>query len=317
MGEGRSAEGAFGGNPAETVGSVIAAPETSVGAVPTQVTPAPPAAAPPSFDTFVPADMRDKPWAKDLLATQNPWETIVKNYANAQEYLGKKEVFTPPDPTTATPEQIKDFHKALGVPETVDKYTYTPPDVKELPELVQQAWQKNLDPAFTKAVQEKAYELGITQKQFDGLASIVDAAALSNIQAIVKSTQDFEANRKSVLTSIYGDQTDYVERIARETALKVLPENVRNTKDLNIALHAAMKFIHENNYKNDSIANPASSAATAQDPANLQAAIFAERSEVDANTKKRIYDDPFHPGYQAKHMRVDAMYKELAKAKIQ
>lgn len=319
MGEGRADGGADPGAANAASGAPVTAPAGGFEAPPAYTytiptTPSTPAPAAPSLFDSAPVEFKDKPWFQDLAKTENPQEAIWKQLAGAQELLGRKSTGIEKPGPDATPEQVKEFHKALGVPEAVDKYTYTPPDLTKLPEPLQKAWEANLNPEFTKGMQAKAFELGITQSQFDGLAAAFDATQLANIEANLKSAENFGAEQRKKFETAYGNRAPEVERIAKETAQKVIPKNIAETGDLNIALHEAMMYIYEHNFKNGSIANTAQSTAAPQDPANMQAAIMAERARVNPATGKAIYSNPFDPGYQAMQMRVDEMYKQLSKA---
>lgn len=320
MGEGRGDGGADSGAQGQAGADIggFQTPPAYVGSIPTMTPPpqAAPAAAPPAnFFETAPAELKDKPWFQDLAKTENPQEALWKQLAGAQELLGRKSTGIEKPGPDATPEQIKEFHKALGVPEAVDQYKYTPPDVTKMPEPLKLAWEANLNPEFTKGMQAKAFELGITQAQFDGLAAAFDATQLSNLEANLKSAENFGAEQRKKFVAVYGNDADNVERIAKETAAKVIPANIAATGDLNIALHEAMRYIYEHNFKNGSIANTAQSTSTASDPVNLQAEIMAQRAIINPATGKTIYGNPFDPGYQAMQMRVDEMYKRLSAAK--
>lgn len=80
-------------------------------------------------DAFVPDDFKNRPCFK---AVGNDLKSIMAHIGNqdiAISRQGKGIMIPPPD---ATPTEIKMFHKALGVPDSPDKYEFTPP--KELAE---------------------------------------------------------------------------------------------------------------------------------------------------------------------------------------
>lgn len=80
----------------------------------------------------VPAEYADTPWAKNLLGAEDPTAALWKNYANLQPLLGKKYVAGPPE--GATPEQVKEYREAAGVPVEATGYEF-PTEIKyEKPE---------------------------------------------------------------------------------------------------------------------------------------------------------------------------------------
>lgn len=60
------------------------------------------------------------------LAQVKSVEDLAKGYGNAQRLIGKKGIFLPTE--KSTPEEVADFRKAVGVPETPDGY-HIKPDV--------------------------------------------------------------------------------------------------------------------------------------------------------------------------------------------
>jgi hypothetical protein len=85
---------------------------------------------------------------------------LAKGYLEAEKLIGKKGVILPGE--NATPEEMKQFHAALGVPETFDGYELKAPD--GLPEGV---WNDDAAKGFAA----KAHELGLTPKQVQGIAT--------------------------------------------------------------------------------------------------------------------------------------------------
>lgn len=272
------------------------------------------AGTPPDFMSFVPEAYREEPVIKDISRSEKPFENLFEQFKHAHSQIGKTTTGLQVPGEGATPEQVKAFHKALGVPDTIDGYEVPAFDISKEPEELQ-ALLKNDEQseAYVKAMKELALAEGVPPTAFKKFAEASDKMRVEQAKAMFETARQMQEQKaqqqQEDFKKLYADQSDYVQKIAKETIAKVLPKEVLDTKDPDIALFAAMKFIHEKVYKNDP---PAIGGMGTSGNASGEAAI---QSEIDALAKDKAYTDRMNPGYDATQVKMQNLYKQLAEAK--
>jgi hypothetical protein len=131
----------------------IATPEATPEPAPT---PEPTSTPPASWREGLDVDLRENP----SLTKFEDVGSLAKSYVEVQSLVGKKGIIPPGE--NATPEQINEFHAALGRPENVEGYDL---DSFEVPETLADVWNMN----GVNEVAEEAFKLGVTKEQFNGL----------------------------------------------------------------------------------------------------------------------------------------------------
>lgn len=233
----------------------------------------------PSFLDIVPAEHKDKPWVQDFAKKEDPYAEFFKEHENQRSLIGKKSTGVEIPGEGATDETIKAFHKALGVPDSPDGYSYTPPDVSKEPEAIQAYLNKQAeDKTLLQAMTKVAHAEGLTPKQFDAMAKAFDELTLANVRSEFEATQKYVDGQRDKFNKIYGDQAAAIEKAARAVSDKVIPKEVVETGDAEIALVAALKFIHENIFKNDRV-DIANAGAPSMDAKSLETEIFKLRAD--------------------------------------
>ena len=173
------------------------------------------------FDSFVPEAYKQKTWVQNIAKSSDPRIEFFKQWEHRESLIGKQQAINIPG-DDATPEQVKEFHKLLGVPDDVAEYKYeglkyedTNPD-KPLAE----ALMNSRPGDFVSSIAAEAQKLGITPKQFAALAQAYDTkyieankTALSKYQEMQRSV-DLDLEKQ--LDSIYGTRKAQV--VARVTA---------------------------------------------------------------------------------------------------
>ena len=267
---------------------------------------APAAAGTPDFMSFVPDAYKETPWVKEYAGTDKPFENLFNGYVNARELIGRKSEGLQVPTAESTPEQIAAWNKAVGVPEKFDGYQYTPPDVTKEPEQVQTVIKGITNDAFLNKMREAAHKAGLSDKQFAALAGQYDAHTVEQVKGIVAANETARANyvaeQNTKVKAIYGDKADSAHATAKEVALKVLPEAVRNTKDPEICLLAALNYIHEQDFKGDSVMRPGANAANAV--GDVRAEIMKQRSYLSG-----LKNGFQNPEYNDAKTKLDALYK--------
>lgn len=151
------------------------------------------------FRSLLPEDIRSaatfEPFAK-VTNHKEFVEQMARSYHSAQGLIGKKGLQVPGD--NATPEQIAEFHKALGVPEKPEDYKFNLPEGYKADEVRIGEWRKQFK------------ELGIPAKQADKLVGAYlkeeQAALAAREQQLAawenESKQAFGANLPKVLNEV-------------------------------------------------------------------------------------------------------------------
>ncbi|MDE2099359.1 MAG: hypothetical protein KGL39_19050 [Patescibacteria group bacterium] len=254
---------------------------------------------------MVPAEYKELPWIQDIAKTQDPHGEFFKWAANAQSLIGKQSQGIKVPGEGASPEEVKAFNAAFGVPEDAKAYKFDSIDVSKEPENVKAfLTEAAKDTAFQEAMRTAAHAAGMNNKQFAAMANSFEQWQLAQVKANFAAQEQSAAQQMEAFKGLYGEQADAVKRIATETASKVLPENIRKTGDAEINLIAALNFIHEKLYKNDTLGSGGNQGSPAMSKAELQNQIFKERAKPE-------FKDPWHPNYKAHQEHVNKLYEQL------
>lgn len=144
---------------------------------------------PKAADTFkVPDTYAKEEWAKNIKGV----EDLFNQFANSQKLLGKKGVIVPGE--KATPQEIAEFHKALGVPEKEEEYKF------QMPEGV--AADENED----KTLRTLMKKHGISKKAAEGLVADYRASIFEGTKAEKEKAAALDAEFDRYLDNIYGPE---------------------------------------------------------------------------------------------------------------
>lgn len=259
----------------------------------------------PDFMSVVPESYREKQWVKDTAKSEKPYEALFSQFENAQKTLGEKSKALEIPGADAPPEKIKEFHKALGVPDKPEGYEYSAPDISTEPESVKKILEERAkDQTILNSMKQKALEAGVTPAQFKALAAQFDGLTVAQVRAEVegqaKALEAAKAQRSANLSQLYGDKAELYIKQADETLLKAIPETVRKLNDPGLALIEALRIINDKVYKSDTVG-----ASNQGVPELTQPQIRARILEL---TSKKEYTDKFSPGHKALKQQVDALY---------
>lgn len=199
------------------------------------------------FASFIPEEYKAKEFVVNALKSENPAETLFKMYDNAQSMIGKSAGLIPPS-ETSTPEQIAQWNKAIGVPETVDGYKYESPKWAEADQELGKFLENSRPPEFLTKVKEIFREAGIPADKFGKIAQGYDQLWLeANREEMVKAelankalNEDFDA----VTARLFGDRKDQVLKVGHEYIQKHVPAEMRpilmNADNNTLAMFAAL-----------------------------------------------------------------------------
>lgn len=149
----------------------------------------------------LPEDLRAEP----SLATFKDVGSLAKSFVHAQRMRNDKGLILPAD--DALPEEWDGFYKALGRPETPDKYEFS--EVK-LPE------GQTVDADMEKDFREQAYKTGLTAKQAAALRDWYFGTASKKLESFEAQVKEGREQAENVLRKDWGGKFD--ENLARAKA---------------------------------------------------------------------------------------------------
>lgn len=137
-------------------------------------------------------------------------EALAKSYDVAQRALGRKAQAVVPPNEKSTPEEIAEYRKALGVPDSPEGYKLKP---EQLPEGV--TWDENV----AKRAAELAHKHNIPAAAMSELMKFdMERAALMNQAAASMIEQQLESGREE-LQRVWGDKMPEKIELARRAAV--------------------------------------------------------------------------------------------------
>ena len=139
-------------------------------------------------------------------------EALAKSYEVAQRALGRKAQAVVPPNEKSTPEEVAEYRKAIGVPDSPEGYNLKP---DQIPEGV--TW----DDATAKKAAELAHKHNVPASAMqEFLRFDMERAAMMNQAAATMIDAQLEAGRAE-LQKVYGDKFGEKIELARRAALTV------------------------------------------------------------------------------------------------
>jgi hypothetical protein len=169
---------------------------------------------PPASVTDAPApEVTEKPeWLEAKFWTDKGpnVEALAKSYDVAQRALGRKAQAVVPPTEKSTPEEVAEYRKAIGVPESPEGYNLKP---EQLPEGV--TWDDNV----AKRAAELAHKHNIPASAMSELMKFdMERAALMNQAAAQMIETQLETGRAE-LQKVWGDKMPEKIELARRAAV--------------------------------------------------------------------------------------------------
>lgn len=170
------------------------------------------------FIASLPDEYKNETFIKEIANKEKPVAELAKMYKNASQKLGQKPTPTAPG-DDATPEQKKEWAKALGVPDSIEGYKFEPRQWKEEDKETGDWMEKNRNPELTKAVQEAAIKNNVPVKALDGIVNAFEQTVLKlSKENVAKQQAEFDKydnEFKNKMTTKFGASTDSVKEIGR------------------------------------------------------------------------------------------------------
>jgi hypothetical protein len=159
------------------------------------------------------AQVTDKPeWLPAKFWTDNGpnVEAILKSYQGMEQLVGRKAQAVLPPTEKSTPEEVAEYRKAIGVPESPEGYNLKP---EQLPEGI--TWDDNV----AKKAAELAHKHNVPAAAMQEFMKFdMERAALMNQAAAGMIEAQLEAGR-SELQKVWGDKMPEKIELARRAAV--------------------------------------------------------------------------------------------------
>lgn len=263
-----------------------------------------------AFESSIPQDF-NRDWLGEFKDAENPISALLSKYDSALESSRNSGSITPPQEGSSDAD-IRAYHTAIGVPENIDGYEYTPPDISSEPEAVQNILKQATSEEARKAVTEAAFKAGVPK---DGLNKVFEAfdkfqieQAKVAVEAEAKAMKERQEAFDKALDSMFPrGQRDASVTAAKATMQKVVPAEVLAHKDPELTAYYLLDYIQKNVFKEGRV-NTSPSAGLSRGPDEIHSEIKALRS----NPKFKESHTRDGAELQAK---VQELYREMAAAK--
>jgi hypothetical protein len=199
----------------------------------------------PSSEPSAPAASAEKPeWLPDNFwrEGQADYQALAKSYRGMQEILGRKSQSVLVPNEKSKPEEIAEFRKALGVPESPDDYLKSlKPEA--LPEGVQ------FDEAMAKQAAQLAHKHNIPPAAMKELAALqigqVQAMAQASEQMVIQQLQAGKEQLQSEYGDKFGEKLDLAKRAAITAGIDPTARGFADPAMVKLAVWAAEQIAED------------------------------------------------------------------------
>jgi hypothetical protein len=273
----------------------VTAPTSPASLIPP--TPAPGTTPPPSSNKFLEQFPEDLRGDASLAKFENVAD-LGKSYINLQKQVGGRIKIPGED---AKPEEWKEFHSKLGVPDSPEKYGLKAP---ELPEAAAKIIQ-TMTPVYSKV----AHDLGLTPKQAQGLMDWFGADAKANIegqaQAQAKAIETNTATLKTEWGSEYDKNLSITQRAFKRLTDDFKDPIAKLIKDNGLESDpSVLKFFHKLANELDEDKNIGGGGGNEQATGDALAEIAKVR-----NDKSHPFHDPNKSGHKEAVAQMNKWYE--------
>ncbi len=293
--EGAAAAAAAAAAPA--VEPVVTAPTSASTTIPAS----PAAAAKPdetkySFFETVPADLKEKPYMKDV----TNFDQLYKKWDGAQELIGKRPGGIPGDDAPA--EEKEAFARSWGRPEKAEGYES--PKI-ELPEGVKK------DPELEKFAKEIFFEAGLNQNQVNIIQGKYEAKILEMAGAAAADPAMSDEAFDTMTADLFKDRKETVLANGKLLLTENLPESLKGHIDkldnnALVVLSAVLDGVREKYIAEDVMPREGDVTGGAEsiDELRAQARVLMAKPEFTSKSDK---------GHAVVKAEVDGIYERIAR----
>lgn len=177
----------------------------------------------------VPEEYKEKPWVRELLKNSDPNKELFKQYDHTLKMIGSRGPTVPGE--NATPQQIADYRKAIGIPDTPANYDIPATQWEEAEKPLGELIDKSRVPEILDAVKQSAYRNNIPPQALANLVSDFEKATLKyqaqEAQAALEKQKELDADFVQLGIKYFGDRYTEVLPNASDVLKKYVPENLR------------------------------------------------------------------------------------------
>lgn len=277
-----------------------------------------PSGAPPiDFMTIVPQEYKETEWVKNTAKSDNPVLELFKQRENLEKMLGSRPTVPGED---ATPEQIAEWNKSIGVPEDPKKYELETLNWEELgaqpiDKPVIEFLNKTREGPMMDMMRGVAQKAGLRPEQFKLMQKGFELATMANhrdqLQAAIDYNKSADESFSEYMNKTHGQNANTVIDVASKFAQKHMPPELHallpqlDGKQLGMLTtmfySSINKFVREDNSVN--------SGVNVHTGANLDPTAISERGRVLMNNP--AYWDATHPQHDSLVRQVQENYDQL------
>lgn len=261
------------------------------------------------WNALVPTDQRDKPYFQNILKSADPGAELVKQFANAQELIGKRPAGLPD--ANATDEDWAKYRESVR-PKTAEEYEFKPTDLGEEHKDVAEFVNRHRDEASIKELKGIFHDIGVPAKQASELVDKLDKWYINKSADIFKTAiTDEQAKSDSfdqLVKTSFGADKDAALKYGREYIAKHVPDSIKPfLKDMpNEALiaFAAAGLNEKKMYNTEDTVNAGNN--------NVGASVLELRTEVQKLMSSEAGRSKFHPEYELTQQKIQGLCKQIA-----
>lgn len=258
------------------------------------------------WETIIPAEYKNDPWVQNISKTADPVSELFKKVRHQESVIGKNAAFIPPG-DNATPEQIQQYRKAIGIPESPEAYNYAGVKLEGDDKALADALNASRPPEFMQRVSALAWKHGMPVKQFQQFAEDYDKLLIEeHKQALTAGNANaakLDTEYREMVQAIYKNETDSKLAQAKQLAQStihpsLLPalgqlDNKALTIVTSFIANFADKYIREDNpVRSSATGSPVSGKTLRDERMEIMATQgFGDLSSPNYDSLKRRYDE--------------------------
>lgn len=272
-----------------------------------------------SFIDLIPEPFRQEEFIQNIDKSdkEDKMAELLNQFKGAQKLVGEKAGLKVPG-DDATPEQRKEFYKALGAPDTVDGYQVTPIEWSEEDKAIGQYLSTVLSEPMVNQIKEAALANGITPKQFQALAETFDKGFIAEHKEFAKQVMQIQADADKEFelkaTKAFGDKKDHILATGKKLLDSSIPDNSEVRQILNsmsadqlvgvaaVAYQFTQQHLREGNFN----PNGATGGMSASEHERIGQELLAHPALKDVT----------HAQHEAYRLKVKQHYKNIPKDRL-
>ncbi len=234
------------------------------------------------LSTLIPESYRDKDWVKQN--TKDP-ESFFKFVDNLNTTVGKKGVIIPGE--KATPEEMKAFHSALGVPAKPEEYEFI--EIEEL------KGSKRI-PETDAAVKKIMHEAGIPKEAAKKLQAGFEKLMFQSHKKMLDENKALDDAFDAATAKMFGDKKEVAlanakKLITENTSAEIIPMVDKLDNNALLVLTAVLEGITKKYIKEDGFSGGGAGGGGGSD---TYESLSAQQRELMKNKAFTDYNHPDH-----------------------